>query len=125
MVFRHCGDAGAYGWIRADRTTQPPWALPAEAIISVLPALVLASNFLRGTIGPTAMGYAVLAVSFAILVALPVFAVLRQSTLMLALMFVPVAVGWLLPAELGHAVGTVIGIPWAAIAGVNLVMMRR
>lgn len=78
MVFRE-GSAGrpaAKGWIRADRTTQPSWALPAEAIVAVLPVLVLASNFPRGTIGPT-------------------------------------------------ATGTVIGIPWAAIAAVNLVSLRR
>lgn len=127
MVFRE-GSAGrpaATGWIRADRTTQPSWALPAEAIIAVLPVPVPASNFLRGTIGPTATGYAVLAVIVAVLVALPVFGILRQSAIALALMFAPVAAGWLLPGELGHAAGNVIGIPWAAIAAVNLVSLRR
>ena len=61
--------------------TQPSWALPAEAIIAVLPVLVPASNFLRGTIGPTATGYAVLAVIVAVLVALPVsgFSASRRS----------------------------------------------
>lgn len=132
MVFRHGGGGpgapgarGAYGWIRADRTTQPAWALPAETIIAVLPTLVLASNFLRGTIGPTAGGYAALAAVLAVLVALPAWAVLRQSVPGLALMFVPVLAGWLLPGEAGHAAGTVIGLPWAAIAAANLVALRR
>ncbi|MFD5867331.1 hypothetical protein ACFWGD_01785 [Corynebacterium sp. NPDC060344] len=126
MVFRSGGgERASYGWIRADRTTQPEWALPAEAIISVLPPLLLAVNFLGGTIGPTVSGYVVLAVIVAVLMALPVFAILRQSVVGLALMFAPVAAGWMLPGEMGHAAGTYIGLPWAAIAAVNLAYLRR
>lgn len=124
MVFRD-GGAGTWGWVRVDRTGQPAWALPAETIIAVLPIVMLVANFLRGTIGPTPAGYATLALAAAVLMVLPAFAILRQSILGLALMFAPIAAGWLLPGELGHAAGTYVGITWAAIAAVNLVHLRR
>ncbi|WP_295627101.1 hypothetical protein [uncultured Corynebacterium sp.] len=124
MVFRESG-APRRGWIRADRSRQPEWALTAEAIIAVLPTLMLANLFLSGTIGLTAAGYAVFAVVVAVLLATPVAAIGRQRWPGLALMLVPAAAGWLLPAELGYAAGAYIGVPWAIIAVVNLAMLRR